>query len=192
MAALKDWVKAGGTLIGLQKGAQYIENHLQAKDEKGKETSKEDKIAKKETERLSYADYEKNQAERVLGGAIVSADADLTHPLAFGTKNSTQYALMKGSSVLKTSDNPFATPLQITEKVKAAGFVSDHWLVKLKSKPLVVAEKSGRGQVIKFGFNPNFRAFWKGTQQWLINAVFQSKLIRHTNLSKEEVEDSHH
>lgn len=193
-AALKAWVQTGGALIGLQRGAQFIENNLQAKDEKDKdkEGKKEDKSSEKETKRLSYADYEKNQAERVLGGAIVSADADLTHPLAFGTKNSTQYALMKGSSVLKASDNPFDTPLQITEEVRAAGFVSDHWQEKLKNKPLVVAEKSGRGQYIKFGFNPNFRAFWKGTQNWLINAVFQSKLIRSTNLSKEEVEESHH
>ena len=52
--------------------------------------------------------------------------------------------------------------------------------------------KSGRGQFIKFGFNPNFRSYWKGTQYWLINAVLQSQLIQNTNLSKEEAEDSHH
>ncbi len=187
-AALKTWVKQGGTLIGLQKGAQFIEQ-LQTSKEDKKDTPDEEKAT---VTRLSYADYDKNQAERVLGGAIVAADADLTHPLAFGTKNNTQYALMKGSSVLKASDNPFATPLQITEKVRAAGFVSDHWQEKLKNKPLVVAEKSGRGQFIKFGFNPNFRAFWKGTQQWLINSIFQSKLIRNTTLSKDAEEDGHH
>ena len=119
-----------------------------------------------------------------MGGAIVAADADLSHPLAFGTHLNTQYALMKGDAVLtpaKTdSELIYNTPLQVSEQVRAAGFVSDYWFKKLQHAPLVVAEKSGRGTLIKFGFNPNFRAFWYGTQRWIINAIFQADLISNT------------
>ncbi len=183
---LKDWVKQGGTLIGLQKGAQFIEQKLQSKENKEQNDNTEQK--EKGSERLAYGDYEKHQAERVLGGAIIAASADLSHPLAFGTKQETQYALLKGDSILKPSKDPFATPLQITQEIQAAGFVSDHWQEKLKNKPLVIAEKSGKGLFIKFGFNPTFRAFWKGTEQWLINAVFQSSLIKKTELSHRDTE----
>lgn len=190
---LKAWVKQGGTLIGLQRGAQFIEKQLQADPEEAGKDKKESADDEEEPiERLSYGDYQKHQAERVLGGAIVAATADLSHPLAFGTKQTTQYGLLKGRSVLKPSDNPFATPLQVTESVRAAGFISDHWKDKLSEKPLVVAEKSGRGQYIKFGFNPTFRAFWKGTQQWLINAVFQSGHLQGTRLSQDNASGHGH
>ena len=88
--------------------------------------------------------------------------------------------MMKGKSVLKPTNQPYDTPLQATEAVKAAGFVSDYWVEKLKNAPLVTAQRQGQGSIIKFGFNPNFRAFWYGTQRCIINAIFLSDLIRNT------------
>jgi len=186
--SLQQWVKAGGHLIALQQAANWVEENLQAKaddDKKAKDQSK--KAEAKEDEkpvRKAYANYQTDAAERVLGGAIVSATADLTHPLAFGTHLDTQYVLMKGRSVLNMPEanegSIYNVPLQITEQVRAAGFVSDYWVEKLSQAPLVVAERSGQGSLIKFGFNPNFRAYWYGTQRWLINAIFQAQLINRT------------
>ncbi len=180
---LQQWVNNGGHLIAIQKGANWLEKNLaekskekdQPKTQPGEAT---DKVAK--AERKAYGDYQQDAAKKVLGGAIVAANVDLTHPLSFGTFLSTQYALMKGDAVLQATEDPYDTPLQITKDVRAAGYVSDYWQEKLSSAPLVIAQKSGKGTIIKFGFNPNFRAFWYGTQRWIINAIFQADLIQKT------------
>ncbi len=177
---LNTWVNSGGHLIGIQSAANWIETNLQKpKSDDSKKTTK-DSTEKEQVVRKAYGDYEKDSAEKVLGGAIIAADADLTHPLAFGTHLKQQHVLMKGRSVLKPTEQPYNTPLQVNKSVKAAGFVSDHWNEKLQNAPLITAERQGRGSVIKFGFNPNFRAFWYGTQRWMLNAVFLSDLINNT------------
>ncbi len=173
---LKNWVQAGGHLIALQSAANWVENNLQKTEDEDKKKS--DDV--EEVVRKAYSDYNKDAAEKVLGGAIVAAEADLTHPLSFGTFLQNQFVLMKGKAVLQPSEQSYNTPLQATEKVRAAGFVSDHWQEKLSKAPLVVADKTGKGSIIKFGFNPNFRAFWQGTQRWMINAIFLSELVKRT------------
>ncbi|MCX7553347.1 M14 family zinc carboxypeptidase [Marinicella sp. S1101] len=179
------WVKKGGHLVAIQSAATWVENNLQktATDESKKASG--DEQEKATAKRKAYGDFEADRAQKVLGGAIISADADLTHPLAFGTHLNTQHVLMKGSSVLskpdaKNDQEIYNIPLQVSAEIKAAGFVSDYWLEKLQEAPLVVAERSGNGSLIKFGFNPNFRAFWYGTQRWMINSVFMADLIRKT------------
>lgn len=177
---LNNWVKAGGHLIAIQQAAQWVENNLQAKN-KSTEDSSQESI---ELERKAYGDYATDYAKKVMGGAIIAADADLSHPLAFGTHLKTQHVLVKGKAVLSHGESERKTayniPLQATKTVKAAGYVSDYWLEKLTAAPLVAAQKSGQGSLIKFGFNPNFRAFWYGTQRWMINSIFLADLIKKT------------
>lgn len=185
-AELDNWVKSGGHLIAVQKAANWVEKNIQTSSNKdGKDDEKKEELV--ETERKNYGDYDADFAQRVLGGAIIAADVDLTHPLAFGTHHAKQYVLMKGDSVLqaaepkKPSHPIYNTPMQVSEQVKAAGFVSDYWAEKLEKAPLVMAQKSEQGTLIKFGFNPNFRAFWYGTQRWIINAIYLSDLIKKTD-----------
>lgn len=185
---LQQWIRQGGHLIGLQGGAAWADKNLTVEfdDAEDKKDNKEkDKESDKEiVTSKPYADFEADQAKRILGGAIVTAEADLSHPLAFGTFHDTQYPLMKGDVVLTEPDTPYATPLRLAKNVEAAGYVSDYWQEKLSEQPLITAERMGRGTLIQFGFNPNFRGFWYGTQRWMINAIYLADLIRSTKLSK--------
>ncbi|MCW8869642.1 MAG: hypothetical protein OQK49_02970, partial [Proteobacteria bacterium] len=185
---LQQWIRRGGHLIGLQGGAAWADKNLSAKSDDAvdkKDNKEQDKAGDKETVTSKpYADFEADQAKRILGGAIVTAKADLSHPLAFGTFHDTQYPLMKGNVVLTEPDNPYATPMRLAKDVEAAGYVSDYWQEKLSEQPLITAERMGRGTLIQFGFNPNFRAFWYGTQRWIINAIYLADLIRSTELNK--------
>ncbi|WP_395373724.1 M14 family zinc carboxypeptidase [Marinicella sp. W31] len=178
---MQEWVRSGGVLIALQRGATWVEKNIQKGDEEADKKPKKDeeKAAEKKALR-SYADHDKDFAEKILGGAIIAAKADLSHPLSFGTHLPTQHVLARGRAVLEVSENPYVTPLQALEKPVAAGYISEHWQEKLSEAPLVIAERSGAGAVIKFGFNPNFRAYWEGTQQWMINAIYLSHLIDRT------------
>jgi len=185
---LIQWMRQGGHLIAIQRAANWADKNLKKpikeKQEQASEQGKKEAVTDQQEDQpgwKAYADYDQDAAEKVLGGAIVEARADLSHPLSFGTHLPTQYALMKGRAVLQPTDNLYDTPLQVTDQVRAAGFVSDHWHKKLQSAPLVIAERNGEGSLIKFGFNPNFRAFWYGTQRWIINAIFMADLIRRTN-----------
>lgn len=187
---LKQWVNQGGHLIALQRAASWADSHVQAQTEDTEDSSDKDKADDSTNDEVQidkskpYGDFEADQAKRILGGAILAAEADLTHPLSFGTFHATQYPLMKGDVVLNEPDNPYAVPLRLAKEVEAAGYVSDYWQEKLSGQPVITAERMGRGSVIQFGFNPNFRGFWYGTQRWMINAVYLSHLIRPTKLSQ--------
>ena len=173
---INNWVKQGGQLITLQKSAQWAEKNIQ------KITTTEKAEAK--VENKPYGDFEADLAKNTIGGAIISAHADLTHPLGFGMKHKIQYLLLKGNAFLQASKNAYATPLKATEKALAAGYISEEKLKQVNKASMLIAERLGQGTVIKFGFNPSFRGFWLGTQNWLVNAVFFSSLIEKTELPK--------
>ncbi len=186
---LNQWVRQGGHLISLQNAALWVDKHVNGPDKQKDSKAETDKdlIVEKDTESKdktfkSYADYEQDHAKQILGGAIVSANADLTHPLAFGTHLLIQHPLLKGSAILNEPKNPYAIPLRVAKDVEAAGYISDYWQEKLTQKPLITAEKLGQGSVIHFGFNPYFRGFWYGTQRWFINAIYLADLVRSTEL----------
>ncbi len=181
-AKIKVWIKQGGHLISLQKSAKWAEQNLQNKK---KETPKNPSNEEPETvESLSYGDFEKDKAKNTIGGAIISAQADLTHPLAYGMHQQIQYALLKGNSKLEVSQNPYATPLQANKSPLAAGYLSKEKQQQFAQASLVIAERSGKGSIIKFGFNPNFRGYWLGTQKWLINAIYFASIIDKTEIKK--------
>ena len=76
---------------------------------------KDDKVATSEqAEPMAYADFDDQRAQRTIGGAIVGAKLDNTHPIAFGY-NSEMPLFRRGSTLLKASENPFATPVRYTE-----------------------------------------------------------------------------
>lgn len=193
---LKQWVQQGGHLISLQNAALWadkeVNNSQDSKDSKDKSSKSANDTTDLSRQNIdandknksykSYADYEQDHAKQILGGAIVTATADLSHPLSFGTHLETQYPLLKGKAILNEPKNPYVTPLRVAKEVEAAGYVSDYWQQKLTQQPLITAEKLGRGSLIHFGFNPNFRGFWYGTQRWLINAIYLANLVGSTDL----------
>ncbi len=173
---ITQWVKQGGHLIALQKSATWAEENLQMKEKHPKVD--DDKQSK------SYDSFDRDLAKNTIGGAIISATADLTHPLSYGMYQKKQFVLIKGNSVLKPSKNIYSTPLRANKKALAAGYISDLKLKSLNNSALIIAERNGKGSIIKFGFNPNFRGYWLGTQKWLINAVYFSDLIKKTEITK--------
>ncbi len=50
----------------------------------------------------------------------------------------------------------------------------------------MTAERVGKGLVVSFADNPNFRAFWTGTSRTYLNAICFGSMIEKT-----EAEDKH-
>ena len=130
---------------------------------------------------MAYADFDDQSAQRTIGGAIVSAILDPTHPVAFGY-NSEMPIFRKGTTLLEASENPFATPVRYTDKPLVSGYIGEQRLAEMSGQAAVIAERQGKGLVVRFASNPIFRGFWRGTERLWINALYFGPLVNSTKL----------
>ncbi|MEM9931638.1 MAG: hypothetical protein AAF840_17660, partial [Bacteroidota bacterium] len=74
--------------------------------------------------------------------------------------------------------NAYATPLVYTDDALLSGYISQKNEELLNSSATIRVTGIGGGRVISLADNPNFRAFWFGTNKLFANAVFFGKTIR--------------
>ncbi len=169
---LKAWVTAGGNLILLEDAITWAsQNGI------NNVTLKKAKSPLDSTARIAYTEKEQIDGAQQLAGAIFGAEADLTHPLAYGY-NQKVISMFKGNSVfMEKTKNPFATPFYYTDKPLQSGWVSKQNLDAVKNSASVIVNTIGSGRVINIADNPNFRAFWLGGTKLMMNAIFFGKII---------------
>jgi len=124
-------------------------------------------------ERKPYVEAGENIGKESVGGAIFKVDLDLTHPLAFGYRD-TQIPVYKNNSIwLAPSKNEYATVAKYTQNPHIDGFITKKNTEEfLKPSASLVVSKVGRGRVVLFADNPNFRGSWYGTNRLFLNALF--------------------
>ena len=71
----------------------------------------------------------------------------------------------------------FATPLRYSDDPVWSGYVKKQHEKTLAGSAGIITTGTGRGRVICFADNPNFRAFWYGTNRLFTNAVFFGQTI---------------
>jgi hypothetical protein len=128
--------------------------------------------------RKPYVEAPENLGKERVGGAIFRVDLDLTHPLAFGYHDQ-QIPVYRNSNVwLAPSKNEYSTVAKYTGKPHIDGFISDENMKKflIPSASLIVSPV-GRGRVVMFADNPNFRGSWYGTNRLFLNAIFLGQHI---------------
>ncbi len=169
---LKTWVQGGGTLILMEDAVSWA-----AGAGISAVTFKRLKNGTDSTATLRYADKDQLEGAQAMRGAIFRAEADLTHPLAFGY--STPFVSMfKANRVyMEKSKNPFATPFVYKEAPLQSGWLSRQNKEAVKNSAAVVVNGLGSGKIISIADNPNFRAFWLGGTKLMMNAIFFSKII---------------
>ncbi len=167
-ADLKDWVKAGGTIVASRQGADWVAKYItgNAKAEEKKDDAT--------PARLAYADKGQKDAEHVIGGALFASDLDVTHPMGFGIIRR-MVASNKNTTVkLPVPKDPYAQVAVYAEEPLLSGYASDRRVSELKGTPMMTAERMGDGAVILFADNPNFRATYLATEKLFLNALFFS------------------
>ncbi len=169
---LKTWVQAGGTLILTEEAVTWAaQNGIS--DVKFKKA----KAPVDSTMRIPYAEREQIDGAQQIYGAIFGAEADLTHPLAFGYSQKT-VSLFKANKVfMEKSKNPYATPFMYGPKSMQSGWVSRENGEAIKNSAAVIVNTVGNGRVINIADNPNLRAFWLGGAKLFMNAVFFGRII---------------
>ena len=126
---------------------------------------------------IAYADRAKARGAQVIGGAIFDMKIDSTHPLAYGYQQSSLAIFKKGSIALEPAKNKVSNPFTYQENPLLSGYCSEENLDMIKGTPAVTIASFGEGKVIGFVDNPNFRAFWYGTNRLFMNAIFFGNLI---------------
>lgn len=166
---IKEWVKDGGTLIGYRNVAEWLN-----KNEVISLNFKKDTLV---AQNISFAKKSDFSGAQVTGGAIFEAKLDLSHPINYGYKND-KIALFRNTNVyIEPDKNSYNNPIQYTNKPLLSGYISEENLELLKGTVPFQVKKVGKGRVIVFTDNTNFRAFWYGTNKLLMNAIFFGKMM---------------
>ena len=183
---IEGWVKKGGTLILQQNAAKLMGSQL-FKEKESEEKASKKKDAEEGAEQIvnNYADYDKLAATNVVGGALVEATVDPSHPLGWGQSDSLLPLFKKGVVVLPQRTSRFGQVIYYAkDDLLLSGYMSDEVVSLLEGSPALTADRHGDGLVVSFGFDPLFRAYMKGTERLLTNALFFSSTVRRTNLPK--------
>ena len=78
---------------------------------------------------------------------------------------------------MNVAEDPYGTPVVYETSSRIAGYVHSDMQVKIDGSAAVIAQKVEKGAVIAFADNPNFRAFWFGTNRLFLNAIFFADTI---------------
>lgn len=161
---IKDWVKNGGTVIGYRNAVDWFK-----KNEFIKVDAKKDTLVARNIPFDQKNDF---TGAQVTGGAIFEAKIDRSHPINYGYKND-RLALFRNTNIyLKPEKNSYDNPIQYTNDPLLSGYISEENAELIKNSVPFKVKKLGKGRVILFTDNTNFRAFWYGTNKLLMNAIF--------------------
>ena len=162
---LKLWVQQGGVIVAWKSAGTWLATNEMSKVEY--EKNQPDTTGYK-----PYADYSKNRGALVTGGTIFEAKLDLTHPLAYGFSKDRMPLFRNHNRIMKKGNNQYANPIVYTSAPLMSGYVHKKNLAKISNSPAAHVTSVGSGRVIVFSDNPNFRAFWYGTNKLFFNALY--------------------
>ncbi|HBY64619.1 MAG TPA: peptidase M14 [Solibacterales bacterium] len=200
---LRDWVRAGGTLIGiggavswmaepavglLATSEEFLARETPAPAASGArpaEAPKPAEGAKPEARTpgkliASEADYQKAiQADREapdsVAGVMVRARTDPDHWATAGLPE-TIHVLVNGSRIfapVKLDRGVNAAVYEAPDKLLAGGYLWEENRKQLAYKPFLMVQREGRGNVVGFTSDPNYRAYMDGLNVAFLNAVFR-------------------
>lgn len=166
---LKTWVRKGGTIIGYRYTARWLERTDMIDLEFKSDTLK--------PKNINFQNRSNYYGAKQIGGAIFEAKLDRSHPVNFGY-DSDKIALFRNTGLfIKPSNYSFNNPIQYTGNPLLSGYINQENLKLLKNTVPFQVNRFGRGKVIVFTDNTNFRAFWLGSMKLLINSIYFSDMM---------------
>ena len=182
-----EWVSGGGTLIAVKRAALWavekkfmdveIIDDFAIVGFGAPTPAKEDGEDEPLPDREDYANKESIEQAQRIRGTIFRADLDTTHPIGFGYRSRELASYRENRIILGRSKNAFGTVVQYTDDPLISGYVSAENEDKVAGAAAVLAERRGQGTVVLLSDNPNFRAWWYGTNKLFLNGLFFSKAI---------------
>ena len=170
MTHLKGWVQNGGTLIGVGPAVGWMADN-KLTNLKTVSTQKPNGTA------ISYSQISDFTRGQFIPGGVYMSELDLSHPLAFGYYRKLLPTFRRGNIMIEPSENGFSNPGRYTEAPLRSGWISDANLEALKGTSTIRVNTMGKGRIVSLVDNPNFRAFWYGTNKLMMNAIFFGRIV---------------
>jgi hypothetical protein len=192
---LKAWANGGGTIVGIGGAASFLASKdvklttaqpITADDEKD-ESAKEEPAggeAKDAADSAKPADKGASttapDAEKgpeppepvFVPGAIFRANVDQKYFMSYGYEQPTLPVLVNTDLFLRPSKEGANVVTFGRDMARLSGFVwPNNTEVLLKDSVYLVDEPTGKGHVIVFADDPNFRRIWRGTTRLFLNAL---------------------
>ncbi len=183
-AKLKEYLASGGTVAAFGKAVKFLKNNdlcnvefkmfdANAMAKSFKKYGNAEKIT-----RRAYDKFDDDEGAQVIGGAIFETELDLTHPLMYGYRNSKLPVFRGDTMFMELPTNPYSSPLRYTNNPLMSGYLSSKNNEMSKSSASIIVSNIGSGRVIASIDNPNFRAFWYGTNKIMANMILFGNLIQ--------------
>ncbi len=188
---LKAWIRAGGTLVALGEASRWLTSESvgllatttelrsgcpdedPAEDEKDPPSGKACGQEKDEPYELETAIQPKRERPDEVPGALLRVQLDTEHWLSAGTDGEIQ-AIVESRRVfspLKLDKGRNVGVYATKEQVVASGFVWDDAREQLAQKAFLMHQPLGRGHVVAFAEDPNYRGYAEATELLFMNAV---------------------
>ncbi len=162
---LTSWVRAGGTLITIDGATAWL-----AQDRLGLARIR----VRVDSVRADSAGGAPLPAR--VPGAIVRTTFDTLSPLLAGVRGGDLPVMANGATILTVPKNlsPGEAVVRFAPvaRLRLAGFLWPEVPARLAESPYLWTERAGRGRVIAFAADPNFRDLWRGLLPLFANAVF--------------------
>ncbi len=169
--AIKKWLKSGNTLVAMQGASKWVRSA-------GIATFHSLDLGKNDTLPRPYEARERDRGAQEVGGSIFKVQIDPTHPLCYGYKGTDLHLFKNSSLYMSWSENPYGTPIRYGANPLVAGYLSERHKKAVANSAGAIIKSSGKGRVVLLADNPNFRAFWYGTNKLFLNAVFFGHLMQ--------------
>jgi hypothetical protein len=168
---IKAWVQDGGTLITIKTGSEWAIRNGMTKEKLLVDSSKPAQL------RFNYDEATDREGAKAMGGSIFTVDLDTTHPIGYGFTSRRVSVYRNGATYLLPSISPYATVAQYTANPLVGGYVHPESMKKIKNSAAILVGSEGKGRVILFSDDPNFRGTWYGTNKLFLNALFYGNLM---------------
>ncbi len=184
MRRLRDWLQRGGTLVTIGEASRWatteraglLPTHLLQRDGSASGAADEKKTPPKiDIEKFDYEEAIKPErgAPDGTAGALLRVRLDKEHWLSAGLDDEIQ-VVMEGSRMFMPLKLDAGTNVGVyakTDRVIAAGLMWPEARDLIQQKAFLMHAAVGRGHVIAFAEDPNFRAFTEATSLLFINAI---------------------
>ncbi len=177
--AIHRWMREGGTIITLAESTRWASRSgllATTAERRGGRAEDDDPDAGDTPEQpIEYLEeiVPEDESPESVPGAILRVVLDTDHWLAAGTDGEIG-VLVEGTRVfrpVKLDDGTNVGRYGELDNLLLSGIVWDEGRPQLASKAFLIHQPVGRGQIVAFAEDPNYRAYTEATQLLFINAV---------------------
>ena len=166
---IKNFIDNGGNLIAYRSSIKWLNENEIIKIDFIKNDLKPSKV--------NFDQKRNHFGAQLISGAIFNTNIDRSHPINFGISNYTIPHFRNSTIFMSPEKDKFNNPIRYTNEPLMSGYISNVNLKVLKNSVPFKIKRYGKGKVIMFTDNTQFRAFWYGTNRLLANAIFNTNLM---------------